>query len=292
MCPHCGRSLAQCDQLSDDHIVSKFLGGTWTVPACKTCNDVLGNGVEGRLFKGSWLTVLSQDAGLTSGWVYGRNEHGQKIRQHFGRGGAYEWQTPRVVANTDQERYVTIAVPPHAGANYIKGLEKKYGGQARVVDRVSAPVEWVTVNSNLSMYDLRRLTAKSALCAGAHLWGDVFLHSPAAQWLRVVLDVGGDWPKDRTDGPASSAEPHAGGRWSVTPEDFEFMRRQVEPALAPALARAAGVTGGSAPLPPPQQPIVGFDSADNGRAFDAWVYALRVMMPPLRVPHPLPTPRQ
>jgi hypothetical protein len=319
VCPHCARPLSEVEKVSEDHIVSRFLGGTWVVPCCKTCNDVLGGGIETRLLLPAysevldedgvgvrlsrpqgWLGILSQAEGLTDSWVFGHNERSQmrggeerhqSTRHHFGTS-VHEWDAPwyEVLSDSESVTRIRVAAPQQMEASYIKHLEKKYRGRARETSRAEAPPEMQQIDLNVSIYDLRRLTAKAALCAGARTWGDLFLTSPAAQWLRVVLDVGSEWPVGRVGRPPQSDEPHAGGRWPVTQADADFMLSQMEPTLAPVLARTAvGVEGRRGT--PPSLPIVGFTPTDAGHAFYAWHTALRVAFPVLLVPHPLPAPQ-
>lgn len=289
MCPHCACPLSGV-QTSRDHIVSAFLGGTWTVPSCKTCNDVLGASIEARLARpNSWLTVLSQAEGLTEGWVHGRNEREQRTRHHFGSR-SHEWVTPwheKVSEGTDRTR-LRVAAPPHTQSGYIQHLAKLYGGQAIEIDRFTAPVEQQTIDTTVSIFDLRRLSAKTALCAGAFSWGDEFLTSPGAQWLRTVLDVGSEWPAGRSDPPPTNGELHAGGRWPVEPADADFILSQMKSTLEYVLSRT--VAGDN--TFPPTLPVVGLTPVDAGTAFLAWSSALRVAFPVLLVPYPLPEPRR
>jgi hypothetical protein len=319
VCPHCARPLAEVEEVSEDHIISRFLGGTWVVPCCKTCNDVLGGGIETRLLHPTysevldddgvgvglsrpqgWLGILSQAEGLTKRWVFGHNERSQVLggkerhqstRHHFGTS-VHEWDAPwhEVLSDNETVARIRMAAPQQMEADYIKHLEKKYRGRALETSWAEAPPEMQQIDLSVSIYDLRRLTAKAALCAGARIWGDLFVTSPAAQWLRVVLDVGSEWPAGRVGRPAQSDESHAGGRWATTQADADFMISQMEPTLAPVLARAAGGIEEHSQTPP-SLPIVGVTPTDAGHAFYAWHTALRVVFPVLLVPHPLPVPQ-
>jgi hypothetical protein len=49
--------------------------------------------------------------------------------------------------------------------------------------------EWLDVSVSVDMADLRRLVAKTALCALTYLQGDSFVETALATWLREVLDA-------------------------------------------------------------------------------------------------------
>lgn len=284
-CPYCDRSLATVGKVTDEHVVSRFLGGLRTVACCKTCNDALGGGVEGRLSnRSSWLTILSQAEGLTEGHVLGRNERNQRTRHHFGHG-AHEWTTPahEVEVDTDEVTKVVIAAPPHVQSGYAQHLAKVYGGELHERGRVPAPAEWAHIDVVLTIDDLIRLTAKSVLSGGAYAWGDTFLRAPAADWLRRLVDVGRDWPTGQRDRPVSDPPVLADGTREAA---MESMLKQMKSSLEPILRRA---TSSGVEHPQARPPaIVIMTPVAGGRAFMSAVHALRIILPILPVPHPIP----
>jgi hypothetical protein len=287
VCPHCARPLDAVGQVSRDHAVPRALGGTVKVRACKRCNDVLGGGVEARLLASqSWLTLLAQAHGLTPGRLTGAAAAGAAIRSHFGTG-EHRLHSPEVevVAQDENVVHVTAKVAPEMADKLIRHLEKRFGGKAQAVSREAAPEETFSYRLSMNIRDLRRLAAKIALCGGARQWGDDYLLSPLADWMRVVLDVWSDWPVEARPAPLEAE--HAGGDWPMSVDELEGLTGQAQRLFSPILAGAT-----TKELPDVdvglRSPIVLFVPVAGGQQTMFSAVVLGLVLPVLAVPHALP----
>lgn len=290
VCPHCARPLATVEQVSADHIVGAAFGGVETVPACKRCNEAIGGGVEARLLSSSgWFTIMSQAAGYTNGRVFGKTETGERVRMHFGGQGHVQLDPSHEILSEEENgtRRVGVVLPPHVGDEYLVHVANTYGGYLSEVSRghETSP-RWHQIELSGTVADCRRLVAKIALCSGAARWGDRFLLSPLADWLRIVLDVWSDWPEDVR--PAPLDDPRAGGRHPSPEADVHHLLEQVERTVGPALQRA--VQGLSSPVAPPVPPVTMFVPADSGRGTMISVIVLGVALPAIGENYAMPAP--
>jgi len=285
VCPHCNRSLTAVEKVTGDHVVPRTLGGSRTVPACKRCNDCLGGGIEARVVGPTgWLTILSQAYGLTKGQLHGTGEREQPMHAHFEEG-LIEPTKPEHQVVTEDEGHIELMFsgpnPPNPALHdYMQNVIRPYGGIATRAQQ-PAPVELFKFRTVGNIADLRRLTAKIALTTGAMEWGDDFLATPLADWLRVVLDVRKDWKEE--PGAPLQAE-HAGGTWTMTQADLEWMTNQAEATLGPVLAAAGS---GQKPLLPPPIPLTMFVPVNGSTPTHVLVRVLGVWLPVLVAPHPL-----
>lgn len=290
VCPHCARPLSTAESVTRDHVVPAAFGGCVTVPACKTCNDSLGSGLEARLLSPhSWLTLLSQAQGYTAGPLWGRTEDGRNTVSHFGNE-RHRARTPAVEVEDTDARHIRLAIkdPPRDAGAFIESTVKKYGATVEDAEIHSgkAPRGKFAFDMVLRVQDLRRMTAKVALCQGAQRWGDVFLLSDLAEWLRVVLDVSSEWPEGLRE--PRREEAHAGGEWPISEEDLRWAADQLHRLLPPILSRAhRGLpVVGHCPNPPY---IITFIPADRGRATLLGCVMLGYVFPILGVELPLPS---
>ena len=286
LCPHCARDLSKVGPVSNDHVVGRAFGGVETVRACKQCNDALGGALEARLLSPTgWFTILSQAAGFTVGGLKGTTELGQRAEMHFGtKGHRIVAPSHEAVSDAGGVMEINVLLPAQLDDSYLDHLGKMYGGEVKIVSRSAQPPVWHKADLSASLDDLRRLAAKIALCTGAARWGDTFLATPLASWLRIVLDVWSDWPENER--PESLDDPLAGGRWPETEADVAHMTGQAERTLSPVLARAA--QGLHEERPPPLPPITMFAPVEGGNATFVTSIVLGVLLPGLPVPHPLP----
>lgn len=287
VCPHCARPLDAVEQVSGDHVVPRVLGGTVKARACKRCNDVLGAGIEARLLAPqSWLTLLAQAHGLTRGRLTGADSAGGRISSHFGTG-EHRLHAPEVEVVAEGETVVQVSakVAPEIAEEFIRHLEKRYGGKAENVSREPAPEEFLSYSLSMNIRDLRRLAAKIALCAGAREWGDEYLLSPFGDWLRVVLDVWSDWPSGVR--PAPLEVEHAGGDWPMTADELEGLTSQAQRLFAPVLAAAVKKEPPGAALRL-RSPIALFMPVASGGQAVFSAVVLGLLLPVLAVPHALP----
>ncbi len=215
-CPHCARPLADLD-VSDDHIVSEALGGHSKVPACKPCNDALGDRLEGQLLRpDSMLTLLAQVAGTTTGRLRGEFVEGPLS----GQTGSVDFRTgehqPRRFVqesdNRDGTATLELGGSPQQLRVILEGLRRRHGAQVPRWDKLSdeqrrpLPPAMVRMALQLDLALVRQLVAKSGLCAGAWIWGDDFVGSELAGWLREVLDVRQHWrPEQRPPAEPANA---------------------------------------------------------------------------------------
>jgi hypothetical protein len=141
--------------------------------------------------KNGWFAMLSQGAGYTDGTVRGIGENRARVEMNFGgKGHVLLDPSHQVIEQTESGTRVGVVLPPHVGDGYLEHVAKKYGGYVGSVERgpLSEPT-WYKIVLGGTVFDCRRLAAKLGLGAGAIQWGDDFVISPLADWLRVVLDV-------------------------------------------------------------------------------------------------------
>jgi hypothetical protein len=190
ICPYCQQSLATVTQVTQEHVIPSALGGSETVPACRSCNSAIGHTLEARLLgPTSWLTVIAQAAGFTPGWVNVTYEGGQRAREHFGsREGRLLEPDVEVVEETNERLTLGLTIPSHIGPGYVDHIIRQQAGRVEQVEHRPAPPKWATVNLSVNVDDLASLAAKAALCAGALHWGDAFLASELGDWLRRGID--------------------------------------------------------------------------------------------------------
>ena len=289
------RALRTCsswknDTVSEDHIVGAAFGGVETVPACKRCNEAVGSGLEARLLSPTgWFTILSQGAGYTDGRVFGKTETGERVRMHFGGQGNIQLDPSHEVLSEEENgsKRIGVFLPPHVGDNYLAHVARTYGGSLTDVSRGhETPARWHQIELSGTVADCRRLVAKIALCSGAAKWGDRFLSSPLAGWLRIVLDVWSDWPEDVR--PAPLDDPRSGGRWPSPEADVQHLINQVEGTVSPILQRAAQDL--STPVAPRLPPVTMFVPADRGRGTLVSVIVLGVALPAIGENCAIPSP--
>jgi hypothetical protein len=285
-CPHCARPLDAVEKITRDHVVPRSMGGHETVPACKRCNDAIAASFEARLVSTTGLfTILSQVAGLTPGVVQAQTEEGRSVRWHFGEKG-HQSATPdhRIVEQTDHATRVEAFVPTQLFDSYLAHLAKRYNGEPTITNRSPAPPTWQSAQLSASISDLRRLNARIALNTGALRWGDDFLLSPLADWLRVVLDVWSDWPDDHRPDPLADAE--AGGNWPMTVEERDEVLRGFEQAINPVLA--SRVRGDDVSTITPGVAVTCFASAVDPPHTLVYSIVLGMPLPALTAPQTLP----
>lgn len=277
------------EQVSRDHVVPAAFGGGRTVSACKRCNDTLGHGVEARLLsRKSWFTALSQAQGWTAGNLWGVLDDGRQATSHLGYG-THRARQPRVIVESEDDSHVRLAItdPPEDEDAFFASLITRYGGSVSdtVTTRERVPRGGFSLKMVLQVQDLRRMTAKVGLCAGAVRWGDEFLLSELGEWLRVVLDVRSEWPACSREFKRS--ESHAGGDWPLTEQEMRQNVGQLNALLSPILDRASrGLpVMGHVPRPPY---LIMFAQAERGSATIVACVMLGYVFPVLGVPHALP----
>lgn len=289
-CTHCRQSLAEVEEVDQDHVVPESLGGVATISTCKRCNSTLGHGVEARLVdRHSLLTALSQAQGWTKGAVWGETDHGTPTISHFGQG-KHLLVSPHadVVSEDDERLQLEVTWPSHLSdrdrERYLQRLAKQHGGKESARLTGSAPETTTRFGLVTKIDDLRRVTAKIGLSTGAAKWGDEFTLSPLADWLREVLDVWSEWPPPHRLSPRP--EPHATGRGPLLEEDVKGLTQQVGRWLRIILDRhSRGLpVVGHIPLPPP---VTMLTPVDHGMATIVNVVVLGVVLPGLGAPYPL-----
>jgi hypothetical protein len=197
LCPHCGRPAIAGDGETRDHIFPDAYGGKGTVTACKDCNSGIGSRVEGKLLgPKSPFTLFLQGSGLPHNLLAATHPFGEfKVDLATG-----EHVARTSVEESEKEGVKTFKVfgSPDEVARIRAGLDKKYGDGLVVLDEKigspNDPAQWLNIDLSVNMDDLRRLVAKTALCALAYLQGDAFVQSAMATWLRAVLDAPREWP--------------------------------------------------------------------------------------------------
>lgn len=228
LCPHCARPPADGGGATDDHIFSKFFGGRDTVIACKDCNSGVGSRVEGKLLgPESILTLLLQQSGLPHGPLKAKHPLGEFMVDLAT--GDHSALTSVSTVETDADgTTVRVFGSPDEVAKINAGLERKYGPleilSQQVGSKDSEPESLDISVSSLTTL-LRRLIAKTALCALTYLQGDAFVETAMADWLREVLDAPREWPEAVKRPPRPDAESEE------VPEDFD-------PALTVARSQA------------------------------------------------------
>lgn len=167
--------------------------------ACRDCNSGLGSGVEGRLVgPQSPFTLALQTSGLAHGPLKATHPLGEFMVDLAT--GEHEARTSVETVETGVDGVTTVKVfgSPEQVAKVRAGLEQKYGRLEILSEQIGSPdsePELLDVSVSVDMADLRRLVAKTALCALTYLQGDVFVTSALADWLRQVLDAPREWPQ-------------------------------------------------------------------------------------------------
>lgn len=199
LCPHCARSPIEGGGPTRDHIFPDAFGGQGTIVACKDCNSGIGSGVEGKLLgPESPFTLFLQGSGLPHGQLKATHQVGEFMVDLAT--GEHAARTSVEVLGTDVDGVKTVKVfgSPDQVSRIRAGLDEKYGPALEVLsEQIGSPdsePEWLNVSVSVDVADLRRLVAKTALCALTYLQGDSFVETALASWLREVLDAPREWP--------------------------------------------------------------------------------------------------
>jgi len=116
---------------------------------------------------------------------------------------------------------------PEEIARIKAGFEEKYGPPLEVLnEQIGSPdsePELLNVSVSVDMTDLRRLVAKTALCALTYLQGDSFVETALATWLRGVLDAPREWPTSVRR--SSQADPDGEGAATRTFDTADVMTK-------------------------------------------------------------------
>jgi hypothetical protein len=199
LCPHCGRPPVEGGGATRDHIFPDAFGGQGTIVACKDCNSGIGSGVEGKLLgPESPFTLFLQGSGLPHGQLKATHPLGE-FMVDLGTGDHMP-RTSVEILDTDVDGVKTVKMfgSPEEITRINAGFENKYGPPLEVLsEQIGSPdaePEVLNVSVSVDMADLRRLVAKTALCALTYLQGDSFVRTALASWLREVLDAPREWP--------------------------------------------------------------------------------------------------
>jgi len=249
LCPHCARPHVEGGGATRDHIFPDAFGGQGTVVACKDCNSGIGSGVEGKLLgPESPFTLFLQGSGLPHGRLKATHPLGD-FMVDLGTG-AHTARTSVEELGTDADGVKTIKIfgSPEEVARIRAGFDEKYGPPLEVSEQIGSPdsePEWMNVSVSVNTADLRRLVAKTALCALTYLQGDSFVETALATWLREVLDAPREWPTTVRRSP--QADPDGGGAATRTFDTAEAMAK-VQTLLAKAMVEPIDITGAAAAL--------------------------------------------
>src|ERR1039458_4643014 len=199
LCPHCARPSIEGGGATRDHIFPSAFGGQGTIVAGRDCNSGIGSGVEGKLFgPESPFTLFLQGSGLPHGLLKATHPLGD-FMVDLGTG-KHTARTSVEVVSTDADGVKTFKVfgSPDEVARIRAGLDQKYGPPLEVLSEQigssDSEPEWLNVFVSVHVANLRRLVAKTALCALTYLQGDSFVETALATWLREVLDAPREWP--------------------------------------------------------------------------------------------------
>lgn len=228
LCPHCARPPADGGGATRDHIFPDAFGGKGTIVACKDCNSGIGSGVEGKLLgPESPFTLFLQGSGLPHGQLKATHPLGEFMVDL--ETGDHTARTSVEVVDTDVDGVKTVKMfgSPEEIARIKAGFEGKYGPPLEVLsEQIGSPdsePEPLNVSVSVDMADLRRLVAKTALCALTYLQGDSFIETPLAIWLREVLDAPREWPTSVRRSPL--ADPDGEGAATRTFDTAEVMAK-------------------------------------------------------------------
>jgi HNH endonuclease len=200
LCPHCARPAAEGGGASRDHIFPEAFGGQGTIVACTDCNSGIGSGVEGKLLgPESPFTLFLHGSGLPHGRLKATHPQLGQFMVDL-RTGEHTARTSVDLLDTDAEGAKTFRIfgGPEEVARIRAGLDRKYGSPEVLKEEAGSPEsepEWLQIDLSTNVADLRRLVAKTALCALTFLQGDSFVTTELADWLRAVLDAPREWPK-------------------------------------------------------------------------------------------------
>jgi hypothetical protein len=165
--------------------------------------------------------------------------------------GEHTARTSVEVLDTDVDGVKTVKVfgSPEQVARIRAGLDEEYGPALEVLnEQVGSPdsePEWLKVSVSVDMADLRRLVAKTALCALTYLQGDFFVETPLATWLREVLDAPREWPVAVRRPP--QVDPDGEGAATRSFDTAETMNK-AQAVLATSSGAPIDMTGAAATL--------------------------------------------
>lgn len=250
LCPHCERPPVEGGGATRDHSFPDAFGGQGTIVACKDCNSGIGSGVEGKLLgPESPFTLFLQGSGLPHGLLKATHPLGE-FMVDLGTGD-HTARTSVEVLDTDVDGVKTVKMfgSPEEIARVKAGFEEKYGPPLETLsEQIGSPdsePEVLNISVSVNMGDLRRLVAKTALCALTYLQGASFIGTELATWLRQVLDAPREWPASVRRSP--QADPDGQEAATRTFDTTEIMTK-AQTMLAASTAGPIDMTGAAAAL--------------------------------------------
>lgn len=250
LCPHCARPPVEGGGATRDHIFPDAFGGQGTIVACKDCNSGIGWGVEGKLLgPESPFTLFLQGSGLPHGLLKATHPLGE-FMVDLGTGD-HTARTSVEVLDTDVDGVKTVKMfgSPEEIARIKAGFEEKYGPPLETLsEQIGSPdsePELLNISVSVNMGDLRRLVAKTALCALTYLQGDSFIDTELAAWLRQVLDAPREWPASVRRPPQADPD---GQEAATRTFDTTEITTKAQTMLAASTADPIDMTGAAASL--------------------------------------------
>jgi len=248
LCPHCARLPDEGGGATRDHIFPNAYGGQRTIVACKDCNSGIGSGVEGKLLgPESLLTLLQQSSGLPHGVLKAKHPLGEFMVDLATGDHSARTSVESLETGPDGVTIVKVFGSPDQVANVRAGLESKYGPLEVLSEEVGSQEskpQLLDVSVSVDTADLRRLIAKTALCALTYLQGDAFVATDLAAWLRQVLDAPREWPASVRRPP----QPDPDGEAAIESFDTAETMAKVQARLAKAGLEPLEVAGSTATL--------------------------------------------
>jgi hypothetical protein len=193
LCPFCGGELLPEQELSEDHVFERSLGGRVVVTAHRTCNNQSGSAAEGNLQRpNTVINIIKAAKGLHTSPVQGVFSSGRPASVNFRDGSVH---SPPTVHKADDGTALRIegtpaeaekaysnwrARNPHLNAPEFKDLPPE------LITSVS--YDKVNVAVDYSLKDAEIVAVKSALGACVLAYGSAFATSGFAAALRAVQD--------------------------------------------------------------------------------------------------------
>jgi hypothetical protein len=203
-CPFCGGELLPGQDLSEDHVFGRALGGRVAVMAHRTCNSQIGSAAEGDLQRPNTLVNLIKAVqGLPASRVEGTFPSGRPAFLNLKDGSV---QSPPTVVKAADGTSLRIEGLPDEAENAFNKWRARHPN-LDVPDFKDLPpgsistVSYATVNVNLvhPLPSAEVVAAKSALAACVLAYGPTFAVSKFAAALRALQDGPADPQREKGD---------------------------------------------------------------------------------------------
>ena len=206
LCPFCGAEMLPEQELSEDHVFERALGGRVVVTAHRTCNSQSGSAAEGDLQRpNTVINILKAVKGLHATPVRGTFPSGRRASVDLKDGSVH---SPPTMDKAEDGTALSIEGTPAEAENafntwrarnpHLNPPEFKDLPPGSIA---SVSYDMVKVNLVYSLRDAEIVAVKSALGACVLAYGPAFAAGGFAAALRAVEDLPAD-PQRQVGYPA------------------------------------------------------------------------------------------